>query len=68
MKIRFSQLRHVIKRALTEATVPQTRDLPRPDGYRYGDEDSLMLDQEGMEKSDRENVKRYLIAMGMLKV
>ena len=34
--------------------------------WELADDKNLMLDQEGMEKSDRENVSRYLKSLGLL--
>ena len=51
-------LREVIKLILQEANE-----------YRWdmADDDRLMLDKEGMEKSDRENVSQYLKSLGLMK-
>ena len=68
MKITLVQLRETICYVINESPGRRTRSIPMPDGYRYGDEESLMMDKEGMEKSDLENVKKYLSAMGILKV
>ncbi len=66
MKIRLSQLRHIISEAVAHVD-SRGEDDPIPRGYSHGDEETLMLDKEGMEKSDRENVKRYLTAMGIMR-
>jgi|TARA_Y100000310_G_scaffold327258_1_gene393319 hypothetical protein len=35
--------------------------------WDVADDDNLMLDEEGMEKSDRENVSQYLKSMALMK-
>ena len=35
--------------------------------WDVADDDNLMLDKEGMEKSDRENVSQYLKSLGLMK-
>jgi len=65
MKILQTHLRQVIRQIIIEA---YSYSGTEPDeNYRLADEKNLMLDQPGMEKEDRENVKRYLGAMGMIK-
>ena len=51
-------LREVIRLILQEANE-----------YRWdmADDANLMLDEEGMEKSDRENVSQYLKSLGLMK-
>jgi len=66
MKLRLSQLRYIISEAVASVE-PRDEDDPIPRGYSHGDGETLMLDKEGMEKSDRENVKRYLTAMGIMR-
>ena len=56
MKLTESSLRKLIKKILRESDHRWSR----------ADDSLLMLDQEGMEKSDRENVSRYLKSMRML--
>ncbi len=65
MRISSAKLRRVIRQMLAEA-YSYSGSEPDED-YRLADEKNLMLDQPGMEKEDRENVKRYLGAMGMIK-
>jgi hypothetical protein len=65
MRISSAKLRRVIRQILTEA-YSYSGSEPDED-YRPADEKNLMLDQPGMEEEDRENVKHYLGAMGMIK-
>ena len=65
MRISSARLRQVIRQILAEA-YSYSGSEPDED-YRHADEKNLMLDKPGMEKQDRENVKRYLGAMGMIK-
>ena len=48
----MSLLREYIRELLTE--------------WHPANDKNLMLDQEGMEKSDRENVSKYLKSLGLL--
>ena len=36
-------------------------------GWSAGDKKGFMLDDEGMEKSDKDNIERYLKALGIMK-
>ena len=56
MKLTETSLRKLIKKILRESDHRWSR----------ADDSLLMLDQEGMEKSDRQNVSRYLKSMRML--
>ena len=51
-------LRKLIRSILEEANEYQ---------WDMADDDNLMLNDEGMEKSDRENVSRYLKSIGLMK-
>ena len=53
-----SVLRKLIRSILEEANEYQ---------WDMADDDNLMLNDEGMEKSDRENVSRYLKSIGLMK-
>ena len=51
-------LREVIRLILQEANEYQ---------WDMADDANLMLDKDGMEKSDRENVSQYLKSLGLMK-
>ena len=53
-------LRTFVREALKEAGTPGH-------SWKEGNASSLMLDKEGIEKSDRDNLERYLKALGLLK-
>lgn len=56
MKLTESTLRKIVWKVLKESDYKWTR----------ANDSILMLDQEGMEKSDKDNVSRFLKAMGMI--
>jgi len=56
MKLTENTLRKIVRKVLKESDHRWTR----------ANDSLLMLDQEGMEKVDRDNVSTFLKAMGML--
>jgi len=56
MKLTENTLRKIVRKVLKESDHRWTR----------ANDSLLMLDQEGMEKVDRDNVSNFLKAMGML--
>tara|TARA_R110002060_G_scaffold44851_3_gene56212 strand:- start:315 stop:521 length:207 start_codon:yes stop_codon:yes gene_type:complete len=67
MTFRLSALRELISTVLLESRYPAQDHSTLPQGYEHADENNLMHNEEGMEKSDLENVRKYLRAMGILK-
>ena len=56
MKLTENTLRKIVRMVLKESDHRWTR----------ANDSLLMLDQEGMEKVDRDNISKFLKAMGML--
>jgi len=58
IKITMCNLRRMIRESL---------DNPASHKWSLADDENLMLDKEGMEKSDRENVSNFLARLGLKK-
>ena len=56
MNLTENTLRKIVRKVLKESDYKWAR----------ANDSILMLDQEGMEKSDKDNVSRFLKAMGMI--
>jgi len=52
-------LREYIRELLTEVSNEY--------GWSAGDKKGFMLDDEGMEKSDKDNIERFLKSLGIMK-
>ena len=63
INVKEKRLRFLIRKVLRES-LPGSQD---KDDYQMATEKSLMLDREGMEKSQREKIRDYLSAMGIIK-
>tara|TARA_Y100000034_G_C6652599_1_gene285712 strand:+ start:414 stop:608 length:195 start_codon:yes stop_codon:yes gene_type:complete len=62
-RVSIGVLRSVIREIIKESS----RDLVSEESYLPGTEETLMLDQPGMEKSQREKIRDYLRKIGMIK-
>ena len=62
MQLKIKQLRHLIRES-----VRKYGDEGLNSPYETGDEESLMLDQPGMEKKYRNKIRDYLRKLGMIK-
>ena len=47
--------------------IRESLDNPASHKWSLADDENLMLDKEGMEKSDRENVSNFLARLGLKK-
>ena len=58
MKIRKTSLRNLIRKILIEVNEYS---------WEISDKKKAMLDKEGMEQSDKDNVEQYLTSLGLMK-
>ena len=58
MRIRSQVLRSVIRKILLEANEYK---------WEISNKKNAMLDKEGMEQSDKDNVEHYLTSLGLMK-
>ena len=56
---KMTLLREYIRELLTEVSNEY--------GWSAGDKKGFMLDDEGMEKSDKDNIERFLKSLGIMK-